>query len=113
MLPTTYKMAVALVAGLAVTMGLFVPSLWAQLVALFAVAPFMVVLVGCRTFLTRAVVSWLFFAAWMIPGCYWYFLIFPLPMAVGLALANTALLWWRWRAGCSCAAQGPSLPPWS
>lgn len=93
MLPTTYKMAVALGAGLAVTMGLFVPSLWAQLVALFAVAPFMVVLVGCRTFLTRAVVSWLFFAAWMIPGCYWYFLIFPLPMAVGLALANTALLW--------------------
>lgn len=44
--PATSELTITLLAGLAMTIGLLVPSPWAQLVALFAVAPFIVVLVG-------------------------------------------------------------------
>lgn len=91
--PRMRRLLIAMVAGLTVCAGLFFPALWLQLIALFAIAPFLVVLVSSRSFLSRAAVSWLFFAAWIGPGCYWYFLIFPMGMAAGLSIANIALLY--------------------
>ena len=68
---------ISFISGLALNIAFFVPSIYANFIALFCISPLFIALTQTTTFKKRYRVGVVFFGAWLIPTTYWYYLIFP------------------------------------
>ncbi len=77
--------------GALLNISFFVHTIYAQLLALFIIAPVFVILTKSKP-TQRYIGSVVFFASWLLPTTYWYFLFMPIWLALFASISYVLLI---------------------
>lgn len=91
-IPFSYLLAACLVSGLMMNAAFFVQTLSTQLIPLFSLAPMIFAILRDQQVFRQFSYAFVFFAAWLIPTCLWYFNIFSPWVAMLITFGNIMIL---------------------